>query len=88
MLGQILQEYYIMLQELHQQNLVDFLLLVEDTTLSISKTDAYFSITSARKAASALHSSSAGVEHPEEVGLFSVRWHLFNRRLHFLAAKL
>ena len=32
-----------------------FSLLVEDTALSISKTDAYFSITSARKVANALH---------------------------------
>ena len=47
-----------------------FLLLVEDTALSISKTDAYFSITSARKVANALHSSSVGVEHSEGVGLF------------------
>ena len=57
-----------------------FSLLVEDTALPISKTDAYFSITSARKAANALHSSSVGVEHCEEVGLFSVRWQLFNRQ--------
>ena len=73
MLGQILQEYYIMLQEWYQQHLVDFLLLVEDTALSISQTDAYFSITSARKVANALHSSSVGVEHSEGVGLFSIR---------------
>ena len=73
MLGQILQEYYIMLQERYQQYLVDFSLLVEDTALSISKTDAYFSITSARKVANALHSSSVGVEHSEGVGLFSIR---------------
>ena len=33
--------------------------------MSISKTDAYFSITSARKVANALHSSSVGVEHSE-----------------------
>ena len=50
-----------------------FSLLVEDTALSISKTDAYFSITSARKVANALHSSSVGVEHSEGVGLFSIR---------------
>ena len=30
----------------------------------------YFSITSARKVANALHSSSVGVEHSEGVGLF------------------
>ena len=65
-----------------------FSLLVEDTALSISKTDAYFSITSARKVANALHSSSVGVEHSEEVGLFSVRWQLFNGHLHFLVAEL
>ena len=65
-----------------------FSLLVEDTALSISKTDAYFSITSARKAANALHSSSVGAEYFEEVGLFSVRWKLFNRQLHFLVAEL
>ena len=50
-----------------------FLLFVEDTALSISKTDAYFSITSARKVTNALHSSSVGVEHSEGVGLFSIR---------------
>ena len=88
MLGQILQEYYIMLQEQYQQHFVVFLLLIEDTALSISKTDAYFSITSARKAANALHSSGVGVEHSEEIGLFSVRWQLFNRQLHFLVAEL
>ena len=65
-----------------------FWLVVEDTALSISKADAYFSITSARKAANALHSSSVGVEHSEEVGLFSVRWQLFNGHLHFLVAEL
>ena len=65
-----------------------FLLLVEDTALSISKTDAYFSITSARKVANALHSSSVGVEHCEGAGLVSVRWQLFNRQLHFLLAEL
>ena len=65
-----------------------FSLLIEDTALSISKTDAYFSITSARKVANALHSSSVGVEHSEEVGLFSVRWQLFNGHLHFLVAEL
>lgn len=56
--------------------------------MSISKADAYFSITSARKAANALHSSSVGVEHSGEVGLFSVRWQLFNGHLHFLVAEL
>ena len=86
MLGQILQEYYIMLQERYQQYLVDFSLLVEDTALSISKTDVYFSITSARKVANALHSSSVGVEHCEGEGLVSVRRQLFNRQLHFLVA--
>ena len=65
-----------------------FSLLVEDTALSISKTDAYFSITSARKVANALHSSSVGVEHSEGVGLFSIGWKLFNRQLHFLVAEL
>ena len=65
-----------------------FSLLVEESALSISKTDAYFSITSARKAANALHSSSVGAEYFEEVGLFSVRWKLFNRQLHFLVAEL
>ena len=52
--------------------------------MSISKTDAYFSITSARKDANALHSSSVGVEHCEGAGLVSVRWQLFNRQLHTL----
>ena len=65
-----------------------FSLLVEDTALSISKTDAYFSITSARKVANALHSSSVGVEQSEEEGPVSVRWQLFNRQLHFLVAEL
>ena len=65
-----------------------FSLLVEDTALSIPKTGAYFSITSARKVANALHSSSVGVEHCEGAGLISVRWQLFNRQLHFLVAEL
>ena len=65
-----------------------FWLVVEDTALSISKADAYFSITSARKVANALHSSSVGVEHSEGVGLFSIGWKLFNRQLHFLVAEL
>ena len=65
-----------------------FSLLVEDTALSISKIDAYFSITSARKVANALHSSSVGVEQSEEEGPVSVRWQLFNRQLHFLVAEL
>ena len=64
-----------------------FSLLVEDTALSIPKTGAYFSITSARKVANALHSSSVGVEHSEGAGLISVRWQLFNRQLHFLVAE-
>ena len=63
-----------------------FWLVVEDTALSISKADAYFSITSARKVANALHSSSVGVEQSEEEGPVSVRWQLFNRQLHFLVA--
>ena len=65
-----------------------FSLFDKDSALSISKTDAYFSITSARKAANVLHSSSVGVEQSEEVGLFSVRWQLFNGHFHFLVAEL
>ena len=63
-----------------------FSLFDKDSALSISKTDAYFSITSARKVANALHSSSVGVEQSEEEGPVSVRWQLFNRQLHFLVA--
>ena len=65
-----------------------FSLFDKDSALSISKTDAYFSITSARKVANALHSSSVGVEQSEEEGPVSVRWQLFNGHLHFLVAEL